>query len=77
MPSNFQPEKPNSPSQEGRSIITLLITAFVSALLVVMLFALVAPRLFGEGSVSWTVTLVAGGVVFLAVLLYRMVRRPS
>lgn len=55
----------------------LWIVAVVSALLAVMLIAVLAPRLFGLEETSWWVTVAVGLAVGAAVVIYGYAKRDS
>ena len=75
MPSSFQPEKPHAADRRSTSWVSVLVLALGAALVVVMLLALGAPRLFGDDGVSWLVTLLVGVLTFAAVLGFGLTRR--
>lgn len=70
MSDSFQPEKPYPPegeeASEGPASIWI---ALLSALGVVMILAILAPRFMQESGVNWWVTLGAGVLVFVVVFL--------
>lgn len=68
MESRFQTDNPHPSSRSPITTSTVTI-GLVAALGVVMLFALVAPRLLWDGTVNWVITLGAGVLTFIAVLL--------
>jgi hypothetical protein len=74
MPTSFQPEKPYADSKgTGAARSTPIVTALISAVLVIMLFALGLPR-FSDGDTNWLVTFGAGAVVFLLVLVLGQIK---
>jgi protein-S-isoprenylcysteine O-methyltransferase Ste14 len=77
MATSFQPEKPHSPAPRSRGNASIVWLAVVSALVVVMLFAVAAPRLFWDGTTDWVVSLGAGVVTLVVILAYGFLRRPT
>jgi positive regulator of sigma E activity len=55
----------------------LWMTAVVSGLFVVMLLAVIAPRLFDTEGTGWVVSLVAGVVVAGAIIAYGYAKRNA
>jgi Kef-type K+ transport system membrane component KefB len=72
MATSFQPEKPHAPARGGRSGLTAVAVAVVTALLAMMLVALAVPS--QEEGANWLWTLGAGALVFIAVLAYGLSR---
>lgn len=67
MSSNFQPDQPHKKTRGEAAISkTAIATAIVSALMVVMVLAIVAPRAFGDS--QWVVTLGLGALTLVVVL---------
>lgn len=80
MSDYFQPDEPHADAKEPAGWGAILVVAVVSALLVVMILAILAPRLVEDYSQSWVVTLGAGAltlVVILGIGLVRRVRRQA
>lgn len=75
MATSFQPEDPHSKARTTTSGTSIVVTAVIGALMVVMLFAVVAPRLFGE--VGWPITIGAGILTLLIVLAVGFMRRSG
>lgn len=67
MPNDFQPEKPHASAPGPERGPAAVWIALLSALGVVMVLAIIAPRLFAEWEAGWPVALGAGVVVFVAV----------
>ncbi len=67
MPSSFQPDQPHEKTRGAAAISkTAIATAVISALMVVMVLAIVAPRAFGDS--QWLVTLGLGALTLVVVL---------
>lgn len=60
-----------------RGWTSLLLTAIVATLMVVMVFALGLAQLTGADEVNGTITVAAGAFTFLAVLIFSAVRRSK
>ncbi len=55
----------------------LWLTAGVSGLIMMMLVAVVAPRLFGTDGVSWIVSLAAGVIIALGIVFWGYTQRKA
>lgn len=67
MSDDFQPEKPHGRAPEpGRRPAAVWI-ALLSALGVIMVLAILSPRIIQESGLSWLITLGAGVAVFIVV----------
>lgn len=75
MSSSFQPENPHADARTPASPLAIVTIAVVSALLVVMILALLAPRILTDYTNSWTITFGAGVLTLVAVLAIGFVRR--
>lgn len=74
MQDDFQPEKPYPSEEPTAGRYTVPWVALLSALGTVMLLAVLTPRLFEAPGISWAVTLGAGVLVFVTVLLIGFLR---
>lgn len=76
MPSSFQPDDPH-PDTRGAATIskTSLATAIVSALMVIMVLAIIAPRAFGDN--RWIITLGLGALTLVVVLAIGYFRKEK
>ena len=75
MASNFQPDDP-SPKTKGPTPVgntSIFVVAVISALMVIMLLAILAPRAFGDS--RWLITIGAGVLVGLGVAGFGLARR--
>ena len=77
MPTSFQPDNQHHPAKTSTSSTSIVVTAVLVALAVVMLFALAIPRLSESDGVNWLVTLGAGLVALLIVLAVGFMRRSG
>lgn len=77
MATSFQPEDQHPQAKTPTSSTSIIVTAVLSALAVVMLFALAVPRVSGSDSVDWLVTLGAGVVTLIVVLVAGFMRRSG
>lgn len=75
MAADFQPEKPQPAAREEGALKSTILTAVASALVVMMLIALVVPRFAGDSQMNWGLTLGAGIVTLLGVFLFSYLRR--
>ena len=75
--SSFQPDDQHASAKTSTSSTSIVVTAVLIALGVVMLFALAVPRVSGSDSVNWLVTLGAGLVALLIVLAIGFMRRSG
>lgn len=75
MAADFQPEKPQPPAREEGALKSTILTAVASALVVVMLMALLVPRLAGDSQTNWALTVGAGVVTLVGVFLFSYLRR--
>ncbi len=75
MSSSFQPEDPHPDARTPASPLAIITIAVVSALLVVMILALLAPRILTDYTNSWTITFGAGVLTLVVVLAIGFVRR--
>lgn len=77
MATSFQPDDQHPKARTSTSSTSIVVTAVISALMVVMLFALAMPRLSGSEGVSWLVTLGAGALTLVLVLAIGFMRRSK
>lgn len=68
MASNFQPEHPHSERRSTGSWGSLLVTALVAALAMLMILAIGAPRWFENAAANWGVSIGVSVLTFIAVL---------
>ena len=77
MATSFQPDDQHPQAKTSTSSTSIIVTAVLVALAVIMLFALAVPRLSGDEGVSWLLTLGAGALALVLVLAIGFMRRSS
>ena len=77
MPTSFQPDDQHAPARTSTSSTSIIVTAVLIALGVIMVFALAVPRVSGSDGVNWLVTLGAGLAALLIVLAFGFMRRSG
>jgi TRAP-type C4-dicarboxylate transport system permease small subunit len=65
MSTSFQPDNPHPDTDGPARWTTIVLLSILSALMVVMILGVLAPRLFQQSSTSWAVTLSAGAATLL------------
>lgn len=75
MPSFFQPDEPHGEAKEPAGWGAIFVVAVVSALLVVMILAILAPRLVEDYAHSWPLTFGAGALTLIIILAIGFIRR--
>lgn len=75
MSDYFQPDEPHAEAKEPAGWGAIILVSAVSALLVVMILAILAPRLVEDYSQSWAVTFGAGALTFVIILAIGFIRR--
>jgi hypothetical protein len=60
MSTPFQPDNPHPKTDGPARWTTIIVLSILSALMLVMILSIVAPRLFQQSLTSWTVTLGVG-----------------
>lgn len=79
MPTSFQPVKPHDPARRTRGRGTIILTAAIASLMIVMLVALGLPRMTGAEGANWLILLVLGVVMFaliMAIGIYLNSKKP-
>jgi len=70
MSSPFQPERPHPETNGPARWTTIVLLSILSAVMIVMLLGIVAPRLFQQSVTSWAVTLGMGaGTLILGLVI--------
>lgn len=78
MPTSFEPDEPHPPARQPRERGGIYALGVLSALSVLMIFALFAPRWFGNTALNWALTLGASVLTLVTVIgLGMAVTRPS
>ncbi|HET6567981.1 MAG TPA: hypothetical protein VFG50_08445 [Rhodothermales bacterium] len=74
MATPFQPDKPypSDKKSEGRS--AYVVVAIVAGMLVMMIFDLLAPRLFEDEGIGWLISFLIGAAVFAVIMIWGWVR---
>lgn len=65
MATSFQPEHPHESSKASLGWTSILVTALIAALVVLMLFALAVPQFGWTDGVNWGVTIGAALLTFV------------
>ena len=65
MSTPFQPDNPHPETDGPARWTTITVLSILSALMLVMLLSIVAPRVFQQSLTSWAVSLGAGGGTLL------------
>lgn len=76
MSDGFQPEKPYPPGRDSALSLSSLSIALVSALMVMMILALV-PRLALESELGWFIVLGGGGLTFVVVYVIARIKEEK
>lgn len=76
MSNSFQPG-PSPPAKGSGAVAPVFWLALVSALMVIMLVAVAAPRAFSDYAAGWVVTLGAGALTFAVILIAGFARRSA
>ena len=67
MATSFQPDDQHPKARTSTSSTSIIVTAVLVALAVIMLFALAVPRLSGDDGTNWLLTIGAGVLAFALV----------